>query len=138
MKKTSFPLFLMTLMLLSNPCSAQPGSKSSGNIAGVWKGTSLCQQKNSPCKDETVVYHISKGKADNAYIITANKIVNGKEEEMGTLDFVYDGTKQTLTCRRTDRQNRIDVWEFVINNNKMSGTLMVESGLYRKIELNKE
>jgi len=30
------------------------------SIEGVWKGTSLCQIKDSPCHDETVVYHISK------------------------------------------------------------------------------
>ena len=29
-------------------------------LIGVWKGSSICQIKNSPCHDETVVYYISK------------------------------------------------------------------------------
>ena len=26
-------------------------------LIGVWKGSSICQIKNSPCHDETVVYY---------------------------------------------------------------------------------
>ena len=29
-------------------------------IEGAWRGSSICQVKNSPCHDEQVVFHISK------------------------------------------------------------------------------
>ena len=54
-------------------------------LEGTWKGTSLCQQKQSACHDENVVYHISK-KAANIYTMQASKIVNGAKQNMGTFD----------------------------------------------------
>ena len=50
------------------------------SFEGIWKGTSLCQIKNSPCHDEIVVYHISRDSTGKSYEVIANKIVNGKEE----------------------------------------------------------
>jgi len=69
-------------------CSARQAGKD--NIEGIWKGTSLCQVKSSPCHDENVVYHISRATNGKTYTIQMNKIVNGAEEEMGASDAVYD------------------------------------------------
>lgn len=102
-------------------------------LVGVWKGTSLCQQKNSPCHDEQVVYHISKGDQANAFIIQANKIVQGKEEEMGALPGVFDQRKGELVCM--PRPNSI--WTFKLNGQKMDGVLYVNGALYRIVALTK-
>ena len=59
------------------------------SFEGTWKGTSLCQIKNSPCHDEIVVYHISKDSTGKSYEVIANKIVDGKEDYMGTIPFTY-------------------------------------------------
>jgi hypothetical protein len=53
------------------------------SLVGVWKGTSLCQIKNSPCHDENVVYHISKNSSGDSYQIDASKIIDGKGERYG-------------------------------------------------------
>jgi predicted secreted protein len=104
------------------------------NIEGTWKGTSLCQVKQSACHDENVVYHISKTSA-TIYTIQASKVVNGAEEDMGTLDAVYDETKQTLTVTTKDRQG---VWLFRIDGMQMHGTLTInENTLFRIVELKK-
>src|SRR3954454_14353655 len=66
-------------------------------LIGTWSGTSICQIKNSPCHDETVVYHISKNKGADTFFINANKIVNGVEEGMGILPFVYNNKTNQLT-----------------------------------------
>src|SRR5882724_2979764 len=89
-------------------------------IEGVWRGESICQIKNSPCHDEIVVYHISKDTIQNGYSLVGNKIVNGKEEYMGTIKFSYDPVKSTLISVDEARNVR---WEFQIKGNQMSGKL---------------
>lgn len=102
-------------------------------LPGAWKGTSICQVKNSPCHDEVVVYHISKGKKSGEYTVLANKIVNGIEEEMGTIQFMFDEKQSELTGSfRTD-----DTWKFKLSGNKLDGTLYVKGVLYRIINLQK-
>jgi len=68
-----------------------------------------------------------------------NKIVNDAEEEMGVLDFYYDKSKQALTGTTKDRQQREGNWRFVIKDNQITGTLILEGNiLYRKIEVSKK
>jgi hypothetical protein len=105
------------------------------SFEGVWKGTSLCQVKNSPCHDEVVVYHISKDSTGKSYKVIANKIVNGKEDYMGTIPFVYDDKQKVFVSFDTLRNAR---WEFKITGNSMKGTLMLKSDLYRIIDVKKE
>lgn len=73
-------ILLLLVLMFGKSVTAQ-------SFEGVWKGTSLCQVKNSPCQDEIIVYHISKGSTGKSYDVIANKIVNGKEENMGTIPF---------------------------------------------------
>ena len=138
--KSFASFFLASLLLITaGSCSSQTTkTNTEDSITGAWKGTSLCQQKNSPCHDENVVYYINKGKVAGLYILRANKIVNGAEEDMGILDFVYNKSTQTLTCEMTG-QKRPGVWKFVIKDNHISGTLVIENNvLYRKIEVDKQ
>lgn len=126
----------MLLSLWVASCTGQP---SSAKISGTWKGTSLCQVPGSPCHDETVVFYFSRQIAsEDTFTLRANKIVNGREEEMGELNFVYDKAKQTLTCKMTNKGGKYGEWLFKIDEDKMHGTLTVEGNiLYRLIELEK-
>jgi hypothetical protein len=122
-------LFIFTLLLtLGKVSTAQ-------SIAGVWKGTSLCQVKNSTCHDEIVVYHISKGSSSNSYQISAGKIIDGKENDMGTLNFWFDPHQNILFLMDSVKQVR---WEFKLTGKEMHGTLISEDILFRIINLNKE
>jgi hypothetical protein len=119
-------------------CSCHPVSAQSDSITGVWKGTSLCQVKNSPCHDEQVVYHISKESTAGTYTIQMNKTVNGVEEEMAALHCNYDPVKNTLTGTTTDRQGRKGVWEFTIKGDTIKGRLVIhDDTLYRLIDVKK-
>ena len=100
-------------------------------LVGRWKGTSICQVKNSPCHDETVVYYISKGKGANEYDIVANKIVNGAEEGMGTLHFTFDEKKKEFNS------HDYGTWNFKLVNQQLNGTLYSQGALYRIISLTK-
>jgi len=102
---------------------------------GTWKGTSLCQIKNSPCHDEVVVYHISKDSTGKSYEVIANKIVDGKEDYMGTIPFTYDVKQKAFVSVDNVRNAK---WEFKITGSTMKGTLMYKGDLFRIIEVKKE
>ena len=63
-----------------------------------------------------------------------NKIVNNEEEEMGTLEAVYDTARKTLLCIDKNK-NR---WDFEIIDSKIEATLYVKTILYRIINVKKE
>src|SRR4051794_23364345 len=79
------------------PASSPPPANANGSAAvpagpaapapvlGTWRGTSICTVRPSACNDETVVLHISAGDAPDAFVVQANKVVNGQELDMGTL-----------------------------------------------------
>ena len=105
------------------------------SFEGIWKGTSICQIKNSPCHDEIVVYHISKDSTGKSYDMIANKIVDGKEAYMGTISFTYDNQQKVFVSVDSIRNAR---WEFKITGSAMKGTLMYKGDLYRIVNVKKE
>ena len=121
-------IVLLIMLFLGKTATAQ-------SFEGIWKGTSLCQVKNSPCHDEVVVYHVSKDSTGKSYEVIANKIVNGKEDYMGTLAFTYDDQKKIFVSVDSARSAR---WEFKMAGNVMKGTLMYKGELYRIIDVKKE
>ena len=118
---------LTAFLLVTNASNAQ-------SLEGIWKGTSICQIKNSPCHDETVVYHITKN-GDNSYQIIANKIINGKEDYMGTIIFTFDPKQSVLSSIDSAREVK---WEFKVTDKAMHGTLMSKGKLFRIIDLKKD
>ena len=129
--------FLFGLHLLLTPRASAQANSDTSQLIGTWKGMSLCQVKNSPCNDEIAVYHVNKSKTPHVYKLTMNKMVNGAEEVMGDMDFVYDKTGQTLTCIRNDRFK--SVWKLEVKGKSMTGSLTINGKtLYRVINLKKE
>ena len=125
-------LFSLILCLATKSNQAQTTvAKIDTLLIGTWNGTSICQIKNSPCHDETVVYHISKNSGVDTFYINASKIVNGAEEEMGILPFVYNKKTNQLTSTAHG------IWALNIEGAKLEGTLLVRGDLYRKIKLYK-
>ena len=121
-------LFFLIACLAGKHTQAQTGIvKIDTFLIGTWNGTSICQVKNSPCHDETVVYHISKNRGADTFFINANKVVNGVEEEMGILPFVYNKKTNQLTSTANG------IWTFNIEGVKLEGTLYSHGDLYRKI-----
>lgn len=121
-------ILLLFILIFGKAVTAQ-------SFEGTWKGTSLCQVKNSPCHDEIVVYHISKDSTGKSYEVIANKIVDGKEEYMGTIPFTYDDKQKVFVSVDSVRNAR---WEFKITGSAMKGTLMLKGDLYRIVDVKKE
>ena len=121
-------ILLLFILILGKTVTAQ-------SFEGIWKGTSLCQIKKSPCHDEVVVYHISKDSNGKSYEVIANKIVDGKEDYMGTILFTYDSKQKVFVSVDSVRNAR---WEFKITGSTMKGTLMYKGDLFRIIDVKKE
>lgn len=125
-------LFSLILCLACKSNQAQTGPvKIDTLLVGTWNGTSICQIKNSPCHDETVVYHIFQNRGVDTFYVNASKIVNGAEEEMGILPFVYNKKTNQLIS------TKYGIWTLNIEGVKLEGTLLHNSELYRKIILYK-
>ena len=128
-------LILVYFFILCFGCNSSPAQKGPGKadtlLIGTWKGSSICQLKNSPCHDETNVYHISKNKADDTFYVDAGKIVDGVEESMGVLPFIYNDKTNQFTSTAHG------IWTFNVEGDKLEGTLLVNGDLYRKIMLKK-
>jgi hypothetical protein len=106
-------------------------------IIGTWKGTSICQVKDSPCHDEIAICHAIKIPGQKIYKFQMNKIVNGQEVEMGPLNFIYNESKQTLMAESPGARGR-GTWNFKITGKTIHGTLTIGNDvLYRVINLQK-
>ena len=106
-------------------------------ITGTWKGTSICQVKDSPCHDEIAICHVNLTDRPGVYQFVMNKMVNGIEEEMGTADYIFNGKEKSLTWVDKTRNS---IWTFYVDSKSktMEGTLYYKRQLYRVIKLTKE
>ena len=104
-------------------------------IAGIWRGQSSCEQKESACRDETVVYRVSPLQdKPGSFSVSADKIVDGKAVNMGTLEFRYIAAQHALVCEYAQ-----GVWRLSVNETKMEGTLTRPDGIvFRRVALRKE
>lgn len=100
------------------------------SFVGVWKGTSLCQIKDSPCHDEGAVYTV-RATAPGSFEFLGDKVVDGKEQFMGTLECKAGTDSNSLVCKRNDDT----VWTWKLQGDSMSGTLMYRGQLFRKMSL---
>ncbi len=126
-------LLLMSSILTLSPNAAHSSSTIGEEplFTGVWKGDSLCQIKDSPCHDEASVYYVSKGAEPNSFLMKMNKIVQGKEETMGTVSCTSDSNTGSLVCRL----NSLSTWTWHLNNNAIDGEMNYRGQIYRKIHL---
>jgi hypothetical protein len=104
-------------------------------IAGIWRGPSSCTQKESACREETVVYRFSPLQdKPGSFSVSADKIVDGKTVNMGILEFRYVEGQQALVCKYAQ-----GVWRLTLDGSKMEGTLTRPDGsLFRRVLLHKD
>jgi hypothetical protein len=98
-------------------------------LVGTWRGTSKCLVRPSACHDEDVVYYITRYKPDRTkFSLRANKIVNGVEEDMGTLEpCTYTARTHAIYCPMP-RTARPGDWKFKLTNNSLDGGLWLPDG----------
>lgn len=104
-------------------------------VSGTWRGMSKCQVKGSPCTDEQAVYYAARIPGHNSYRFKMDKVVNGKEEAMGTLVFEMNYASRTLTAYNKSARGK-GTWIFKVNGNTIHGTLTIgKNKVYRVIDL---
>lgn len=97
------------------PAQATP---SAANPVGVWRGTSKCLVRPSPCNDEVVVYRITRAKASDSLSMDALKVVNGREDDMGLLACRRDASGASFACTIPH-----GVWRFTVRGDSLVGEL---------------
>ena len=111
---------------------AQGAAKTPSRIVGTWRGTSICTAAGKPnCHDETVVYHVreltstspSDASAEQVQIVM-NKIVQAKEDSMGTLTCAHAAGPHLVACPM-----RGWTWTFKLAGDTLSGTLANPTGV---------
>jgi len=112
--------FFIILIYFVFSCTNGHASFNDSLITGTWKGTSICQVKDSPCHDEISICHVSTTDKPGVYRLVMNKIVNGVEEDMGVSDFIFNSKEKSLTWVDKARNT---VWTFYIHDKTMEGTL---------------
>lgn len=108
-------------------------------LVGDWTGESVCVGNLPSCHDEKVIYHVAKLDEPDKVRITADKIVNGKPETMGVIDFKYDKEKGTLVNEFSNSRYH-GVWELKVKGSEMEGTLTLlpDKTVVRRVKVKKE
>ena len=101
--------------------------------AGAWRGESKCLVRPSGCNDEDSLYRITAtGNSNDRAILSANKIVSGREVNMGESECRYDGKARTLDCPLPNGNSM----HFELNGDALEGKFTLANGtLWRKISL---
>jgi hypothetical protein len=103
---------------------------------------SLCvdRQAAPACNDEQVVYEIgaSPGKPDTA-TVKADKIVDGKREPMGILEFTHDAKSGSWTTEFENSRVHA-LWRLTVNGETLRGTMVLlpSRAVVRRMDLKKE
>ena len=116
--------YAVPLLFLSISVSTATYAQQSSSLLGDWTGESICVGEVGACHDEQVVYHFTVSKADpQKFTLSADKIVNGKPEPMGEIDFAYDAANHILTGEFQNPNTHI-VIQLTVKGNMMWGTMM--------------
>ena len=137
-----FVLIIVAIVcILATDAFGQEQKSDISKLVGDWTGESICANKEKfpACKDEHVVYTIklTPNKTDSV-TLTMDKIVDGKRENMGEGDFVYDQKKQTLVSEYKNSRVHLTI-EFVVKGETIEGIVaeLPERTLVRNIKVKK-
>ena len=100
-------------------------------IHGWWQGTSTCVSAawNAACRNEQVIYRFTPATGDSAQsTLRAWKLVAGKPELMGDLDFGYDAASSRWNGDFAN--GRVDIrWSYWIVHDTLMGQVVVRPGM---------
>jgi hypothetical protein len=128
-------LFVLAPLLCPAPRAA-PEEPPCSQIAGTWRGNSICQVEGSPCGDEVNVYRFREiPEKSGRFWGTASKIVEGREVSMGApAEWSYDPAKRSLETTLPGATIR-----FTLDGDRLDGALILpDRTIYRSIHLKKE
>jgi hypothetical protein len=109
---------------------------------GTWRGSSLCVDREAApaCKDEQVVYEIAANPGKpNTVTVKADKVVGGKRESMGDLEFTHEAKSGSWTSEFENPRVHV-LWRLTVTGETLKGTLVAlpSGAVARKMDLKKE
>lgn len=116
--------FVLAGLAATNVSAAAKSADARTALLGAWHGQSICTGARAACRDEVVVYHVSAARKRDVVTIAMNKIVNGAEEEMGSMDFAIDFAAHQLSGS-FDNGRVATRWVFHWTGDEMRGTAVV-------------
>ena len=146
LKRLPYSLVIIGIILsiaqLAIACASSSRVQANDDVSklvGNWTGDSTCVGNLSSCHDEKIIYRVAKLDEQDKVRITADKIVNGKPETMGVLDFKYDKEKSTLVNEFTNSRYHA-IWELTIKGDTMEGTLTLlpDKTIVRHVKVKKD
>jgi len=112
------------VLLFTRGASAQLVAAPDASPLGTWRGTSRCVVRPSACKDESVIYHIAL-KGSDSLSVGALKVVNGREDDMGTLACELNAARAFITCAIPNGK-----WRFAVRHDSLVGQLRLRDGTW--------
>jgi len=102
---------------------------------GTWRGQSKCLVRPSGCRDEDSVYRVAPvAQSRTRVTLAANKVVDGREVNMGTGECSYSPEKHVLNCPLPNGS----AVRFEQSGDSLSGTMTLPDGTaWRKIILHR-
>jgi len=103
--------------------AAAPANAPKKEILGTWRGTSICTKAaaSGGCHDETVLYEFTDlPKMSDTVRLKASKLVNGRFESMGEIDFRYEPASKRWAGEFKNERVHI-LWSFVVHGRKITG-----------------
>lgn len=124
-KNSGTRLFAITFaLMLTFASTATAASDPRAALLGIWRGSSICTGARAACHDETVVWHVTPGAKPDVVTVAMNKVVDGKELEMGDLDFKIDFAAHRLVGDY-DNGRVATRWSFTWTDKKLVGTAVM-------------
>ncbi len=115
---------------------AQTGQSSAEErtLIGDWRGDSICVVRESACHDEKALYHVKKSDQPGRFLIQADKIVDGKPVNMGTVDCTYSPERHVLSCEFAKGKLSLK-----LEGARLEGSMnLLDGTLWRNIKLKKD
>src|SRR5579885_2758557 len=88
------------------------------DIAGSWTGDSICTGVRAACKDEHVIWTFQPPDSRDKVQMSADKVVNGERQNMGTGEMQLDRKASTLLWKIP-----LGEWKLAIKDDTIKGTL---------------
>jgi hypothetical protein len=116
---------IVLLSWLGMTQGAVPGHPTS-ELVGRWRGPSICTKAdwNAACHDEDAFYDASEGVAPGHVLLKGYKVIDGKPQYMGDLDFAFDASEKAWVAEFSGPhlQSR---WIFEVSGNELHGQAVV-------------
>ena len=120
-------------LLGAGAVSASSQADQQNTVVGTWRGESKCLVTPSACRDEDSVYRIAAvAQSQTKVTLTANKMVDKQEVNMGTSECSFSPATHLLKCPLPNGSTI----RFELKGDSLNGTMALADGTeWRRIAL---